>query len=66
MAAMGFVRMSAEVSALAMLPPADPDALARRAMLLVWKDRMTTGYLALIAAAVVVGRTRAGVVRRED
>ena len=64
MAALGFLRMSADVSVLASLPPADSEALGRRAMLLAWKDRMTMGYLALIAAAFVVGRVKALMMRR--
>jgi hypothetical protein len=32
-------------------------------MLLTWKDRLTMSYLALIAAAFVVGRVRAVVGR---
>lgn len=63
MAALGFLRMSAEVAALGPLPVVDPAAMARRAMLLAWKDWMTTGYLVLVGAAIVVGRWRAWIVR---
>jgi len=64
MAAIGFLRMSAEVSALAPLPPAHPEAMARRATLLNWKDRLTLIYLGAIAIAFVVGRVRALVARQ--
>ena len=63
MAALGFWRMSAEVSALGPLPAPNGDAVARRAMLVAWKDRMTMIYLTAVAAAFLLGRVRTLVVR---
>jgi adenylate cyclase len=59
MAAFGFWRMSVDVAALGPPPAVGPEALERRMMLLAWKDRLTTAYLAAIATAFLLGRLTA-------
>ena len=64
MAALGFWRMSADISALGPPAPASPERLAQRVTLTAWKDHFTTWYLAAVAAAIVLGRLRALALRR--
>ena len=64
MAALGFLRMSADVSALGPPPTASPERLAQRMTLAAWKDQVTMWYLAFVAAAIVLGRLRALALRR--
>ena len=64
MAALGFLRMSADVSALGPPPTASPERLAQRMTLGAWKDHVTMWYLASVAAAFLLGRLRALALRR--
>lgn len=66
MAAVGFLRMAADVSALGPRPPASPGMLVAQATLGAWKDRLTLGYLAVIAAVFLLGRFHALALRRSN
>lgn len=58
-AALGFLNMMSEVSALGPRPSATADMSAQQAALGDWKSWLKTSYLSLIAAAFVLGRIRA-------
>ena len=64
MAALGFLRMIVDVSALGPQPPASPEVVAEQMTLAAWKDRLTMWYLAAVAAVFVLGRLRALALRR--
>jgi adenylate cyclase len=66
LAAFGFLRMASEVLALGSSPPASPDVITKRMTLGIWKDYLTIAYLALIVAAVALGRVHALVTRRSE
>lgn len=58
-AGLGFLNMTAEVLALGPRPPVSPERLAEQAVLGDWRDHLKTGYLAIVAAAFLLGRVRA-------
>jgi adenylate cyclase len=58
LAAIGFFRMSADVSAVDMLPVQRIASGQQAALLASWKDGLTTGYLGAVAVAIALGRLR--------
>lgn len=58
LAAAGFFRMAAEISAKGLAPRARPTA-TERAALAAWRDDLTTVYICAIIAAIALGRLRA-------
>jgi adenylate cyclase len=58
LAAIGFFRMSADVSAVDMLPVQRIASGQQAALLAGWKDSLTTGYLGAVAVAIALGRLR--------
>jgi adenylate cyclase len=59
MAAVGFLRMAAEVSALGPRPVASPELLANQLALRAWGAEAKQWYLVVIAAVFFLGRVRA-------
>jgi hypothetical protein len=58
LAALGFFRMAAEISARPAPMPARASTL-EQAALAVWKDDLTLAYVCAVITAVVLGRVRA-------
>lgn len=63
LAAAGFLRMAAEVSAIGP-PPASPKAVIARGALAAWKDDLTILYLGAVLTAFLAGRLHVLVQRR--
>jgi adenylate cyclase len=58
LAALGFVRMEAEIAALHLAPSARIAGGVETTTLKAWKETLTDVYLALILIAIVLGRLR--------
>jgi adenylate cyclase len=63
-AAIGFLRMAAEVRAMGPPPPAGTNSVIERATLVTWKDDLTMLYLCAVLAAFALGQLHSLVQRR--
>src|ERR1700722_292934 len=64
LAAAGFFRMAAEVTAMKSQPPAGPHADIAQTTLAAWKDNLTLAYFGAVLAAFLLGRLHARLWRR--